>query len=69
LLIRAYLGEHGSEPLVGHDGARLDAGLLVEEDAAGEKLPRVADLDAAVLVLVDAASLGCEGKRLEPGLD
>jgi hypothetical protein len=40
LLIRADLGQHGSEPLVGHDGARLGAGLFVEEDAAGEKLSR-----------------------------
>lgn len=33
---------------VGHDGCLLDAGDLVEEDAAGEELPRVADLDASV---------------------
>jgi hypothetical protein len=32
LLIHADLGQHGSEPLVGHDGARLDAGLLVLAD-------------------------------------
>jgi hypothetical protein len=43
--------------------------VLVEEDAAGEKLPRVADLDAPVLVLVHAASLACEEERLGAGLD
>ena len=63
LLVCPDLAQHGPEPLVGHDGARLDAGILVEEDAAGEQLPRVADLDAAVLVLVDAASLAHEEER------
>ena len=63
LLIRLDLGQHRAEALVGDDGTLRDMRVLVEEDAAGEKLPRVADLDAAVLVLVDAASLADEGNR------
>jgi hypothetical protein len=57
LLVLLDLSQHGAQALVGHDGSLLDAGVLVEEDAAGEPLPRVADLDAPVLVLVNAASL------------
>jgi len=39
------------------DGGLVDVGVLVEEDAAGEDLACVANLDASVLVLVDTAAL------------
>ena len=56
LLVAPDLAQHGAQSLVGHDGALRDAGGLVEEDAAGERLVRVADLDVPVLVLMDAAA-------------
>jgi hypothetical protein len=61
--------QRGVEPFVGHDGSRLHARVLVEEGAAGQKLPRVTDLDLSVLVLVDAARLAAEGERRWPRLE
>jgi len=69
LLVCLSLGQHGGEALVGDDVGVRDPGVLVEEHAAGEPLLAVEDLDAPVGVLVDAAALAREGKRLGPGLD
>ena len=44
-----------------------DVRVLVEEDAVGELLSRVADLDASILVLVDAAALARRGSVSGPG--
>ncbi len=67
LLVAPDLAQHGAQSLVGHDGTLRNTGSLVEEDAAGERLVRVTELDASVFVLVDAAPLAREEKRLGPG--
>ena len=43
-LIRLDLDQHRAESLVGDDGALRDVRILVEEDAAGEKLPCMTEL-------------------------
>ena len=65
LLVAPDLAQYGAQSLVGHDGAVYDTGILVEENAAGERLVRVADLDVAVLVLMDTAA--STRKRLRLG--
>ena len=69
LLVFLDLSQHRTQALVGDDVGLVDARLRVDEHAAGQKLPFVAELDASVLVLVNAASLAREEKRLGPGLD
>ncbi len=64
MLVAQDLAQHGAQSLFGHDGTLRDARSLVEEDAAGEGLVRVADLDAPVLVLVNAAALTRKRLRL-----
>ena len=63
------LSQHGTQALVGDEVSGLDARLPVPEDAAGEKLPLVTDLDASVFVLVDAALVAGQRKRRGPRLD
>ena len=43
-------------------------GVLVEENPTGERVARVAELDASVFVLVDTATFANQSKRLGPGL-
>ena len=69
LLVVSDLAQHGTQSFVGHDGASRDKGILVEEDTAGEWLVRVADFDASVLVLMDAATFSRKLQRLGAGLD
>ena len=69
LLVCSDLAQHGPEPLVGDNVGLLDARLRVDEDAGGKKPAFVTDLNASVLVLVDAAPVASERKRLGPGLD
>jgi hypothetical protein len=65
-LVLVNLSQHGAQALAGDDVSLLDARLRVDEDAAGEKLPFVTDVDAKVLVLMDAAPVARKRKRLGP---
>ena len=68
LLVAPDLTEHSAQSLVGDDGALGDLGVLVEESSAGKRLVLVTDLNASVLVFVDATAFTGERKRLGPGL-
>jgi hypothetical protein len=63
LLVLLDPSQHGPQALVGDDVGLSDAGLRVDEHAAGKKLPLVANLDASVFVLVDAAPVTRQPSR------
>jgi hypothetical protein len=67
-LVVPDLGQHGTEPFVGDDGALLDAGILVEEDPTREQSTGVPSLDVSVLVLVDKTAFTHERERFGTGL-
>jgi hypothetical protein len=54
-LIGLDRGEHGAEPLVGHDVALCDPALFFE-DGERQRAAVVSKLDAAIEVFVDAAT-------------
>ena len=63
-LVVSNLGQHGTEPFVGHDRALLNAGILVEENLASEQPARVTSLDTSVRALVHEAALAHERECL-----